>query len=130
MQRRDWAQVVRRRNLRELAAAAVVAGLVLWRDGFGLRTAPLLLAVAFVSLVLLTVGRWRAADGSEHALRRELVRQGRLLQFAWLWYVGPLFVGGALYALSLKFTAVYAVGALALSAVNFVAGTKLVREGR
>lgn len=132
MPNRDWPTIVRRRNRRELIAAVLVGVWVLWRDGLGLRSWPLLGAVLWVGYVMLIRAEWRADPVEGDAgVRRELVRQGELLRRAWLWYVAPLLIGAALLRPPGMFGAVaLALFGIVLSIVNFVVGTKLIREAR
>jgi len=128
---RDWAKTIRSRNTREVAAAGVLAGLVLYTQGLTLHAAPLLAAVAWVAWFFLRYARWKAlpSDGGV-GVRRELLRQGHLLRAAWAWYVLPLVVGGlATFGGGMGFRAAFLALGAVLAVVNYKAGQRLIEEG-
>ena len=129
---RDWPKTIRARNLRELVAAGILAAVVLATRGFTLQTAPLFAALAWVAWFFARYARWQAVPAEAGVgVRRELIRQGHLLMSAWAWYVLPLLVGALLSNLSPSpwVRAILLAAGVALAAVNYRAGKRLVDAG-
>jgi hypothetical protein len=125
-----WRRQIEHRNLRELIAAAIGAVAIVFL-GSTLRAVPLVCALIWIGWTIAREGRWqaRSEDGVAGA-RRELVRQGRFLQRAWHWYVLPIAIGLLFFGVRGVMVPVLVVGSAAISALNFVAGQKLIRESR
>jgi hypothetical protein len=128
---KDWAKTIRARNARELVAAALLAVVVVYSSGFALRSAPVLLADAWVAWFIYRYAGWQAAEADGGAgVRRELIRQGYLLMSAWIWYVLPLIVAGFLtFSPGPWLRVVFLVAGVAMSFANYRAGKRLVAEG-
>jgi hypothetical protein len=127
----DWPRKIRARNTRELVAAGVLAGVVVFTRGFTLQSAPILAALAWVAWFLVRYAGWQAAPGDAGVgVRRELIRQGHLLMSAWAWYVLPLIAGGLLSISAGTWSrGILLAAGVALAAVNYRAGKRLVDEG-
>ncbi len=129
---RDWPKTIRARNLRELVAAGILAAVVLATRGFTLQSAPILAALAWVAWFFVRYARWQAVPAEAGVgVRRELIRQGHLLMSAWAWYVLPLLAGALLSNLSPSpwVRAILLAAGVALAAVNYWAGKRLVDAG-
>jgi hypothetical protein len=128
---RNWPKTIRSRNLRELAAVALVAGGVLFTRGFTWRSVPLLAVVAWTTWFFVRHALWQAAPGDGGAgVRRELIRQGHLLMAAWAWYVLPLAVGALLtFSPSTPIGVIFLAAGVVVAIVNYRAGKRLIAEG-
>jgi hypothetical protein len=104
-------RIIRRRNLREYAAAAVaivVFGYMAWKAPLPMMRAAAVVSVAAVIFVVYHLHRHSAARAmaADMALtsclafhRGELERQRDLLRGVWKWYLGPMIPGLILFSL-------------------------------
>ncbi|HUG93584.1 MAG TPA: hypothetical protein VML55_22275 [Planctomycetaceae bacterium] len=142
---------IRRRNIRETVAAALVAVLFGWRlvardhlDLAALGPAIIVLGaleIAAVTWTMLHIPRSELAafppEGTADHWRGRLSVQARMLKLAWLWYALPIFVGLSLnlWARSSELSVFQAamfvlVAALfaGVSWMNFHAGRQIERQ--
>jgi hypothetical protein len=129
--KRDWAKHITHRNRRELAGCALmIVGLLYW-VGLTFRTLPVLAGVSFVAWFIVKHARWQANPNDLLGERRELIRQGRIAQFAWAWYVVPCVLPTLVakpVPLSPALTAVFIGGSIFIAWLNYRAGSKLIEE--
>lgn len=129
--KRDWPKTIRRRNYRELAACAVLTALLLYSPGLSLRLLPVLAGIGFVAWFIVRHAGWQASSSDLLGERRELIRQGRLSQFAWAWYVVPCLLPWLVFQpvrLSGVTTAGFLVVGIFIAWLNYKAGSKLLDE--
>ncbi len=143
---RDFGRTIRRRDFVESATAAVLSAIfatIGWRtESYYVRLgAVIVLLSCFVIVSVLTWARRRTRPELDlAAYARSLRLQGRLLCWAWLWYVSPAALGVMLVALSKQlatgawspadviFAAWNALFFAGLAWINYVGGRKLLAQ--
>ena len=129
--KRDFAKTIRHRNYRELAACTVLTGLLLHSPGLSLRLLPVLGGIGFVAWFIIKHARWQGNPNDLLGERRELIRQGRLLHFAWAWYVVPCMLPMLVarpIPLSPGVMAIFIGVGIFVAWLNHRAGSKLIEE--
>jgi hypothetical protein len=129
--KRDFAKTIKHRNYRELAACVLVTLGLLHFVGLTLRMVPVLAGIGFVAWFIVRHASWQANKSDLLGERRELIRQGRLSQLAWAWYVVPtilpILVARPFPLIPLQVIA-FIVGGIFMGWLNYRAGSKLLEE--
>jgi hypothetical protein len=129
--KRDWPRTIKYRNYRELTGCAVVIIGLVYLVGLTFRTLPVIAGVGFVAWFIIKHAGWQANPKDLLGERRELIRQGRILRFAWAWYVVPCMLPMLIVRpipLSSGMTAVFIAGAIFIAWLNYRGGSKLIEE--